>query len=336
MKIVVFGPERRVGALLGERVIDLNRGMVRQVREGGEAKADEVAAARLPARLLTFIEAGASALESAQQVIEQFAKVAPGDDRSEPRVVYNLAEVKLHAPWPERRVACVGGNYAAHLAGMWANRLGKTDVSIEQITEDARKGGQWGFWKVPAEVAGPGDTIPFPKRVTYFDYEGEVAIVIGKRGKNIHAAKIRDYVWGVTLFHDWSIRDGGGTDRVVSYNLQKNFDGAVSMGPCIAVGETDYQELDAETRVNGVVRQSYSTKEMIWNFGEVLEYLSQDFTFVPGDVIAGGTSAGTAADKSRRGPDGKRPLDLFLKIGDTVEVSSSKIGALANQIVASE
>jgi 2-keto-4-pentenoate hydratase/2-oxohepta-3-ene-1,7-dioic acid hydratase in catechol pathway len=336
MKIVVFGPERRVGAQLGERIIDLNRGMMRQVREGGETKADEVAAARLPARLLTFIEAGASALESAQQVIEQFAKVAPGDDRSEPQVVYNLADIKLHAPWPERRIACVGGNYAAHLAGMWANRLGKTDVSIEQITEDARKGGQWGFWKVPAEVAGPGDTIPFPKRVTYFDYEGEVAIVIGKRGKNIAAAKIRDYVWGVTLFHDWSIRDAGGTDRVVSYNLQKNFDGAVSMGPCIAVGETDPQEVDAETRVNGVVRQSYNTKEMIWNFGEVLEYLSQDFTFVPGDVIAGGTSAGTAADKSRRGPDGKRPLDLFLKVGDSVEVSSPKIGALANKIVASE
>jgi 2-keto-4-pentenoate hydratase/2-oxohepta-3-ene-1,7-dioic acid hydratase in catechol pathway len=123
---------------------------------------------------------------------------------------------------------------------------------------------------------------------------------------------------------------------VVSYNLQKNFDGAVSMGPCIAVGETDHQDVDAETRVNGVVRQRYSTREMIWSFAEVLEYLSQDFTFVPGDVIAGGTSAGTAADKSRRGPDGKRPLDLFLKIGDTVEVSSSKIGALSNKIVASE
>jgi 2-keto-4-pentenoate hydratase/2-oxohepta-3-ene-1,7-dioic acid hydratase in catechol pathway len=76
--------------------------------------------------------------------------------------------VKLHAPWPERRIACVGGNYAAHLAGMWANRLGRTDVSIEQITEEAKKAGQWGFWKVPAEVAGPNDAIPFPKRVTYF------------------------------------------------------------------------------------------------------------------------------------------------------------------------
>jgi len=315
MKIVVFGPQRRIGALVDDRVIDLNR-----------------ASPQLPSRLLGFIEAGAPALSEAKRLVDQWSKNAPMSDG----VVHALSDVKLHAPWPERRIACVGGNYAAHLAGMWANRLGKTDVSIEQVTEEARKAGQWGFWKVPAEVAGPADTIPFPKRVTYFDYEGEVAIVIGKRGKNIPAANTGDYVWGVTLFHDWSIRDGGGVDRVVSYNLQKNFDGAVSMGPCIVVGEVDHQDVDAETRVNGVVRQSYNTKEMIWNFAEVLEYLSQDFTFVPGDVIAGGTSAGTAADKSRRGPDGKRPLDLFLKIGDTVEVSSSKIGSLANKIVASD
>lgn len=319
MKIVVFGPERRVGALVGNRVIDLN---------GADPQ--------VPARLLNFIEAGPAVLGRAQQVVDQFREITPAHAFGEQPIVYRAGDVKVHAPWPERRIACVGGNYAAHLAGMWANRLGKTDVSIEEITEQARKGGQWGFWKVPAEVAGPGDSIPFPKRVTYFDYEGEVAIVIGKRGKNITASKIAEYVWGVTLFHDWSIRDTGGTDRVVSYNLQKNFDGAVSMGPCIVVGETDPQDIDAETRVNGVVRQSYSTKEMIWSFGEVLEYLSRDFTFVPGDVIAGGTSAGTAADKSRRGPDGKRPLDLFLKIGDTVEVSSSKIGALSNKIVASE
>jgi 2-keto-4-pentenoate hydratase/2-oxohepta-3-ene-1,7-dioic acid hydratase in catechol pathway len=313
MKIVVFGPEQRVGAVVNDRVIDLSR-----------------ASAQLPSRLLTFIEAGAPALAEAKRLVDQLGKSMPTGDG----VVQALNAVKLHAPWPERRIACVGGNYAAHLAGMWANRLGKTDVSIEQITEEAKKAGQWGFWKVPAEVAGPDDTIPFPKRVTYFDYEGEVAIIIGKRGKNIPAGTIRDYVWGVTLFHDWSIRDAGGVDRVVSYNLQKNFDGAVSMGPCIVVGELDHQDVDAETRVNGVVRQSYNTKEMIWSFGDVLEYLSQDFTFVPGDVIAGGTSAGTAADKSRRSPDGKRPLDLFLKVGDTVEVSSSKIGALANRIVA--
>lgn len=332
MKIVVFGPEKRVGAFQGSHILDLNRGMCEYLRERGESNPEQKAAERLPAKLLLFIERGAAGIEDAQRVVDHFSALG---NQEHARMFYDT-KVKIHAPWPERRIACVGGNYAAHLAGMWANRLGKTDVSIEQIVTEAKKAGQWGFWKVPAEVAGPDDPIPFPKRVTYFDYEGEIAIVIGKRGKDIPAAQVRDYIWGVTLFHDWSIRDGGDSERVVSYNLPKNFDGAVSMGPCVVVGEADPQDIDAETRVNGVVRQSYNTREMIWSFGEVLEYLSRDFTFVPGDVIAGGTSAGTAADKSRRGPDGRRPLDLFLKVGDTVAVSSSKIGSLSNQIIASD
>src|SRR5215468_954469 len=221
---------------------------------------------------------------------------------------------------------------------MWAGRPGVTG-DLAQITQLAKEEGQWGFWKNPHEVAGPEEEIPYPKRTRRFDYEGEVAIVIGKRGKDIRANQINEHVWGVTLFHDWSIRDGGSSGpqgRPISYNLAKNFDGSTSMGPCIVVGEIDHRNVDVETRINGEVRQSYNTKEMIWSFGEVLEYLSRDFTFVPGDVIAGGTSAGTAADKSRRGPDGRRPLDLFLKIGDTVAVSSSKIGSLENRIIASE
>lgn len=333
MKIVIFGPERRLGALTDDCVIDLNRGFARYLQERGERNANEQAIERLPADLKSFIEGGAAALENAQQVIDRFAGPGCDDGGEQAKVVHNLSAVKLHGPWPERRIACVGGNYAAHLLGMWANRLGRSDITVEEVAGEAKKAGQWGFWKVLAEVAGPQARIPFPKRVTYFDYEGEVAIVIGKRGKNISADQARHYVWGVTLFHDWSIRDGGGTDRAVSYNLQKNFDGAASMGPCIVAGELDPQNVDVETRINGVVRQSYSTREMIWSFGEVLEYLSQDFTFVPGDVIAGGTSAGTAADKSRRSADGKRPLDLFLKIGDVVEVSSPRIGRLSNQIV---
>ena len=90
--------------------------------------------------------------------------------------------------------------------------------------------------------------------------------MIGKRGKNIPAEQVRHYVWDVTLFHDWSIRDGGGTDRPVSYNFQKNFDGAASMGPCIVVGEVDPQNVDVETRVNEGVRQRYNTREMVWSF----------------------------------------------------------------------
>jgi len=328
MKIVVFGPERRIGALDAERVIDLNGALASYLWEqrddgNAQAHADE----RIPQRLERFIALGKVAIEDAQRAIEHTVKT--GADG----VVHDVKGVRLHAPWPERRIACVGGNFAAHLAGMWAGRPGVTG-DLNQITRMAKEEGQWGFWKNPYEVAGPDEEIPYPKRTKRFDYEGEVAIVIGKRGKEISASRIDEYVWGVTLFHDWSIRDGGALAKPVSYNLAKNFDGSASMGPCIVVGGPDHRKVDVETRVNGEVRQSYNTGEMIWPFGEVLEFLSRDFTFVPGDVIAGGTSAGTAADMSRRQTEAAQAPNLFLKIGDLVEVSSPQIGKLANRIAA--
>lgn len=335
MKIVVYGPDERVGAWEGSQIIDLNRAYARYLREqrddsGSQQEADS----SVPSKLDSFIAAGAEGIQAAQKAVAHTSRSTPRPDAS--GIVHDISAVKIHAPWAHRRIACVGGNYSAHLAGMWAGRAGLTG-DLGQITKLARDEGQWGFWKVPDRVAGPDDEIPYPKRTRRFDYEGEVAIVIGKRGKNIPADRIDEYVWGVTLFHDWSIRDGGSSGpqgRPISYNLPKNFDGSASMGPCVVVGELDHRNVAVETRINGEVRQSYNTKEMIWSFGEVLEYLSQDFTFVPGDVIAGGTSAGTAADMSRRQSEAAQAPNLFLKIGDVVELSSAEIGKLSNRIAA--
>ncbi len=157
-----------------------------------------------------------------------------------------------------------GGNFADHLAGMNANRLGiaLTADLVKAAHDQARKRGHWGFWKVLDEVAGDGDEVPYPaKKTEYFDYEGEVAIVIGKRGKDIPAARIRDYVWGVTLANDWSCRDNSDDPRIVQYNMVKNFDRACSIGPCIAVGEAEFDNIDLETRVNGALRQSFNSRD---------------------------------------------------------------------------
>ncbi len=329
MRIVLFGPERRVGAWGGGRIIDLNRAFASYLREQrGDTRAQAHADERIPPQLEKFIALGDSALEDADLAVQHVAESGVGLAA----IVPDANSVKLHAPWPGRRIACVGGNYAAHLAGMWAGRPGVTG-DLAQITRMAKEEGQWGFWKVPDAVAGPEEEIPFPRRTRRFDYEGEVAIVIGKKGKDISADRIDEFVWGVTLFNDWSIRDGAAQGKPVSYNLAKNFDGSASIGPCIVVGELDHRNIDVETRVNDEVRQSYNTKEMIWPFAEILEYLSRDFTFVPGDVIAGGTSAGTAADRTRAQPEGARSPEFFLKANDVVEVSSPQIGKLSNRVV---
>lgn len=305
MRIVVYGEQARVGALVGDRVLDLQR-----------------ANSALPASLRAFIEAGQRALDGAQRLIDGIGS-APDD------AVLNVADVRLLAPWPERRIACVGGNFADHLRGMERGE----SRTIEQVTEQARANGQWGFWKVPDRVSGPNDAVTYPRRTEYFDYEGEAAIVIGKRGKDIPGSQLEQYVWGVTLFNDLSIRDGMGSTRPMSYNLAKNFDGSTAMGPAIAVGEIAANAVDVETCINGEVRQRFNTRDMVFSFAEVLEFLSRDFSFVPGDVIAGGTAAGTAADKTQRLTDGTRPKDLFLKVGDEVVISSPQVGELRNRIV---
>ncbi|HSF56727.1 MAG TPA: fumarylacetoacetate hydrolase family protein, partial [Candidatus Binatia bacterium] len=190
MKIVLFGPERRIGAWRDDRIIDLNRAFASYLRDQrGEANAQTRADEKIPMRLERFIALGRAALEDAERALEHATKQGAAD------VFHDVKSVKLHAPWPERRIACVGGNYAAHLAGMWAGRPGVTG-DLAQITRLAKEEGQWGFWKTPAEVAGPDDVIPYPKRTRRFDYEGEVAIVIGKRGKDISAEQIDEYVWG--------------------------------------------------------------------------------------------------------------------------------------------
>lgn len=330
MKIVVFGSEERVGAWQGDHVIDLNRAFARLQRERGDHNPSEVAAERVPANLTAFIAAGTVALDGAREAIEHALGSSPAD--GETTIVHPTGEVKLHAPWPRKRIACAGGNYAAHSFGMATNR-GTPGVTLETQTKKIRDAGVWGFWKVLDEVGGPGDEIPYPKRTTYLDYEGEVAIVIGKRGQDIPADRIADYVWGVTLGVDWSSRDSAGSKRSNSLNLRKNFNRSASIGPCIVVGELDPQKVDLETRVDGQLRQSYNSRDMVFSFGEILEFISCDFAFVPGDMIFGGTGAGTAQDTTKPRNDGTRPKDLFLKIGSTVEVSSPAIGSLASTIV---
>src|ERR1700745_1951511 len=106
------------------------------------------------------------------------------------------------------------------------------------------------------------------------------------------------------------------------------------MGPCLAVGEADRTNIDMETLVNGECRQQFNTRDMVFSFGEYLEYLSRDLTLYPGDIISGGTGAGTAADSSPRMPDGQFAPERFLRPGDVVEIRSPAIGTLQARIVA--
>ena len=333
MKIVVFGDERRLGAIEPVGVVDVSEAFAAVARDRSEDVENDHGEPRVPDRLRTFIEAGQQALEDARQALGAAAAMSASDvGPTGRRIVYEPGAVRLHAPWPGGRIACAGGNYADHLARMLANLGEEPPRSLEVTAADARASGQWGFWKIVDEVAGPGDVIPKPRRTQRFDYEGEVAIVLGRAAKDIALDRAAACIWGVTLVNDWSIRDGIGRARPMSYNLAKNFDGCVSMGPCIVVDE-DPANIDVTVRVNGELRQSFNSSSMIFSFGEILAEISRDLTLHPGDVVSGGTAAGTAADSSEPDANGAVSSELFLDPGDVVELSSPQIGTMINSIV---
>ncbi len=307
MKIVVYGPEKRVGV----------------IRDRDSTVIDAARAAGVPSDLAKFIAGGKATLDATRAAVDKAADAVP------------LSSVKLHAPCPAgAKIACAGGNFADHAGLMFAKRDKKpfTPDMEPAFAAEIRKGGIWGFWKVSTPVAND-DAIIYPSRAKRLDYEGELAIILSKPARDARAADFRDYVWGVTLMSDWSIRDvnEGGP---LKFGMQKNFDTSVSLGPCIVVGEIDPTNAPVETLVNGQRRQNFNTKDMVFSFAEYLEFLSRDLTLQAGDVITGGTAKGTAADSSALLPDGSSEPGPFLKPGDVVEVKSPGLGTLRNRIVA--
>ena len=309
MKFVVFGHDSRVGVLDGDVVLDISSA---GQRENGFNS------------LLELIEAGKAGLERAK---------AAAESARNSNLSHKLSSVSLQAPWPGQRMAMAGQNNAIHVSQCFTN-MG-TPITRDEFYANSRKGKPGGFWAMARPIMGPGANIQIPARAKgFFDYEGEAAAVIGKRGKDIKVEEAKDYIWGVTLVNDWSAREEEWPPKPSNpFIFQKNFDCAKSIGPSIAVGEVDINDVRLETLVNGEVRQDYSTKEMTFSFAEYLAHLSQDFTFYPGDIITLGTGAGTAIDRTKPGPDGRWPKDYFLKPGDTVEVRSEKIGSLVGHVV---
>jgi acylpyruvate hydrolase len=339
VKIVVFGPERRVGVARGELIVDPSLAYAKFLKERrNERHPTMLAGALVPSDLTQFIEAGQRALENAEAALDHlFGHAHDQLGANGEALVHKASEVRLQAPRPNgSRIACAGGNFADHLAGMATMGLlpGSGPLSIEDAAARIRESGIWGFWKVGRSTTGPGADVPYPSRASRLDYEGEVAIILGRQGKDVRVAEAKELVWGVTLLGDWSIRAPAEPQGPLKFGMAKNFDQSCSLGPCIVVGELDPEDIEVETWINGERRQRFNTRDMVYSYWEYIEYLSRDLTLYPGDIISGGTAAGTAADSSPRMADGQFAPERFLKAGDVVEIRSLEIGTLQARIVA--
>jgi 2-keto-4-pentenoate hydratase/2-oxohepta-3-ene-1,7-dioic acid hydratase in catechol pathway len=330
---------------MGDKVVDLQKAGAAYLTSQGERRADEESEAVLGHDFTSFVQRGGDAVKAARQVLK-FAKDEPDalhGGRGQ-KLAFRLSLAKLRAPVTESskfKIMCIGANFADHFVGLSKNSpasMGKERkvLTLEEARAQALSTPQWGFYKMGSSVSDPGDDIQYPSRTRLLDYEGEVALIIGKGGKDIRRRDLLDHVFGYTLFDDFSLRDN--MDKgVLNFARVKNFEGSGALGPIVALKDEapDPQDIDFSTSVNGEVRQRGNTRDMIRGFGEWIEFLSEDVELNPGDVIASGTCAGTAADSSKRDKDGNFQPGRFLKVGDVVEVSSKRIGGtLRNKIVA--
>lgn len=206
-----------------------------------------------------------------------------------------LADVKLLAPIEPNKVFAVGLNYRSHLG----------DRAMPQVPEI--------FLKLPTSIIGPEETIILPSDTEDVHYEGELVVVIGKRGRNIPKEKAAEYILGVTCGNDVSARQWQKND--LQWWRAKGSD---TFGPCgpYLVSGIDYNDLQLELRHNGVTKQKQRTSDLIFTVADIISWISRRATLEPGDLIFTGTPGKTTA----------------LSDGDTVEVEIEHIGTLRNQV----
>ena len=241
------------------------------------------------------------------KIVEQLLRRSTRKEKKNATI--SLDDVTLLAPTlSPPKILCLGLNYKDH-----AEEQGK-DAPDEPVI----------FMKPRTAIIGPDQPIIRPKLVKQLDYEAELAIVVGEKGKNIPVSKAKKYIFGYTAFNDISARDIQFKDK--QWTRGKSFDTFAPIGPCITTTNQieDPTNLHIHTRVNGELRQNSSTKDMIFNVYEIVHHLSQVMTLEPGDIIATGTPAGVGVFM--------KPKPKFLAPGDLVEVEIGKIGILRNTV----
>ena len=230
-----------------------------------------------------------------------------------------LAAVRLEAPLPRprRNVWCVGRNYHAHAKELSASvfKDSNTDTKAWPIV----------FTKVPECVVGPTDDVQLPGAAVseQIDYEAELAVVIGKGGKNISQADAMQHVYGYTVVNDVTARDV--QMRHQQWDMGKSFDTFCPMGPWIVTAdELDGRKTRVRCWVNGELRQDGPTENMIFDIPTLIETISRGITLYPGDVIATGTPAGVGM--------GLSPPRYIAK-GDVIRVEIDGVGHIENRFI---
>jgi 2-keto-4-pentenoate hydratase/2-oxohepta-3-ene-1,7-dioic acid hydratase in catechol pathway len=249
-----------------------------------------------PAGLREALAAGASA------ELARLANVSPD---------FGLDEIAFAPVIPDAaaKVLCVGINYVPHIKEMGRERPERPVL----------------FVRFGDSIVGHGQPLLKPRESEQLDYEGELAVVIGKRARRVSRERALDYVAGYSCFNDGSVRDYQRHSQ--QFTPGKNFHASGAFGPWLVTADeiSDPRKLTLTTRLNGTVMQHESVGELCFDVPQLIEYCSTFTQLEPGDVIVTGTPGGVGA--------GRKP-PVWMKPGDTVEVEISGVGTLRNPVAA--
>ncbi len=279
----------------------------------------ELAAAMAPSDALRFIQGGDVSLDSAREIVSYLDDMfAAGDEPLGPRgeaISFHTGSVTICAPLSNpRNFIASGKNFDTHLTEM------------QQTEKPVVPRIPTGHPQYASSIVGPDVVVPHPIETKKFDYEVEMAVVIGKRGKDIGSDAALNYVFGYTIYNDLSARDMGEQEWGVPM-LQKNLPGMAPMGPHIVTRDEieDLPSIGLRSRVNGELRQSSTVAHMRFKIPDQIAFWSQ-IGLEPGDIISTGTPGGVAAGR------GNDEDPWWLQPGDVVDCEVDHIGTLTTTI----
>ncbi|CAG9855003.1 unnamed protein product [Phyllotreta striolata] len=252
----------------------------------------------IPNSLVKFLANGNGIYEKAKRIVADGKSITPLDD------------VDLLPPITKPdKVVCVGLNYSGHCE----------EQNIPRPKEPMF------FSKFSSVIVGPNDDVQIPPITNSVDWEVELAVVIGRKGKAISQHEVKDYIFGYTVAQDISARDWQKSRNNGQFLLGKSMDTFCPLGPAVVTkNKVDPNNLSIKSWVNGALKQNGNTSELIFKIDFLVSYLSQIVTLYPGDVILTGTPAGVGMHRS--------PPE-FLKKGDVLESEIEGIGRLRNVVV---
>ena len=280
-------------------------------------QSQKLADALLPGNMREFLEGEQRAMDAAREATKFFERTSVRHGPNEETLLYGENEVRLLAPLPNPTSVRDFYAFEAHVKKGFEKRGEPMPDEWYQIPVYYRSGHH--------NIIGTDQDVPWPSFTQKFDYELELAAVIGRQGRNIPAAQAAGHIAGFTIMNDFSARDIQRQEMKVRLGPAKGKEWCTALGPYLVTPDEigDPYNLRMTARVNGELWSEGNSASMYWKFDQMIEFLSKDDTIYPGDVIGSGT-VGTGCGLE---------LDRWVKRGDVMELEIEKIGVLRNRVV---